>query len=132
MADNMLIDGLIKFCDEKSKNIKLKAEPQVFVEIKQALGELKEIRKGIKEIPVATIKISKEDMQKIVDEKVAQIELDIQGIRAEAIDEFVERLRMNTSEYEVMDGFGAIEEIVDAVDIDTIFEIAEQLKAGGK
>lgn len=41
MADNMLIDGLIKFCDEKSKNIKLKAEPQVFVEIKQALEELK-------------------------------------------------------------------------------------------
>lgn len=41
MADRMLIDGLIKFCDEKSKNIKLKAEPQVFVEIKQALNELK-------------------------------------------------------------------------------------------
>lgn len=41
MADSMLIDGLIKFCDEKSKNIKLKAEPQVFVEIKQALEELK-------------------------------------------------------------------------------------------
>lgn len=41
MADSMLIDGLIKFCDEKSKNIKLKAEPQVFIEIKQALEELK-------------------------------------------------------------------------------------------
>ena len=41
MADKMLIDGLIKICDEKSKNIKLKAEPQVFVEIKQALEELK-------------------------------------------------------------------------------------------
>lgn len=41
MADSMLIDGLIKFCDEKSKNIKLKAEPQVFVEIRQALEELK-------------------------------------------------------------------------------------------
>lgn len=44
MADNMLIDGLIKFCDEKSKNIKLKAEPQVFIEIKQALEELKEYK----------------------------------------------------------------------------------------
>lgn len=44
MADNMLIDGLIKFCDEKSKNIKLKAEPQVFVEIKQALEELKVLK----------------------------------------------------------------------------------------
>lgn len=44
MTDNMLIDSLIKFCDEKSKNIKLKAEPQVFVEIKQALEELRIIK----------------------------------------------------------------------------------------
>ena len=44
MADRMLIDGLIKFCDEKSKNIKLKAEPQVFIEIKQALEELKALK----------------------------------------------------------------------------------------
>ena len=44
MADNMLIDGLIKFCDEKSKNIKLKAEPQVFIEIKQALEEFKDLK----------------------------------------------------------------------------------------
>ena len=118
----MLIDGLIKFCDEKSKNIKLKAEPQVFVEIKQALGELKEIRKGIKEIPVATIKISKEDMQKIVDEKVAQIELDIQGIRAEAIDEFVKRLK---------EKYGCLG-YIDEIKFEEVDKIAEQMKAGGK
>ena len=47
MADNMLIDGLIKFCDEKSKNIKLKAEPQVFIEIKQALEELKTLKEFV-------------------------------------------------------------------------------------
>lgn len=123
MADKMLIDGLIKFCDEKSKNIKLKAEPQVFVEIRQALEELKELRKGIKEIPIATIKISKEDMQKMVDEKVAQIELDIQGIRAEAIDEFVSAL---------------VPRLTDAIyprDVEgmtnLINDVAEQMKAGG-
>ena len=44
-------------------------------------------------IPIATIEFSKEDMQKIVDEKVAQIELDIQEIRAKAIDEFAEKLK---------------------------------------
>ena len=44
MADNMLIDGLIKFCDEKSKNIKLKAEPQVFIEIREALLQLKVLK----------------------------------------------------------------------------------------
>lgn len=47
MADSMLIDGLIKFCDEKSKNIKLKAEPQVFIEIKQALEEFKALKKEV-------------------------------------------------------------------------------------
>lgn len=121
MADSMLIDGLIKFCDEKSKNIKLKAEPQVFVEIKQALEELKELRKGIKEIPIATIKISKEDMQKIVDEKVAQIELNIQEIRAKAIDEFAERLK---------EKYGCLG-YIDEIKFEEVDKIAEQMKAGG-
>ena len=44
MTENMLIDGLIKFCDEKSKNIKLKAEPQVFIEIREALLQLKVLK----------------------------------------------------------------------------------------
>lgn len=35
------IDEAIQFCKEKSKNIKLKAEPQVFVEIAEKLEELK-------------------------------------------------------------------------------------------
>lgn len=129
MADKMLIDGLIKFCDEKSKNIKLKAEPQVFIEIKQALEELKELRKGIKEIPIATIKISKEDMQKIVDEKVAQIELDIQKIRAKAIDGFAERMKdfiaKNVEDAEMSN------DLCCEINQSEVDEIAEQLKAGG-
>lgn len=44
-------------------------------------------------LPIATIEFSKEDMQKIVNEKVAQIELDIQEIRAKATDEFAKRLK---------------------------------------
>lgn len=124
MADSMLIDGLIKFCDEKSKNIKLKAEPQVFVEIKQALEELKELRKGIKEIPIATIKFSKEDMQKIVNKKVVQIDLDIQEIRTKAIDEFASILipRLTDAIYQ-----NDVESMTNLIN-----EIAEQLKAGGK
>ena len=35
------VDEAIRFCKEKSKNIKLKAEPQVFVEIAEKLEELK-------------------------------------------------------------------------------------------
>lgn len=46
----MTLDEQIAFCEEKSKNIKLKAEPQVFIDIKACLEELKEIRGCISEI----------------------------------------------------------------------------------
>lgn len=46
----MTLDEQIAFCEEKSKNIKLKAEPQVFIDIKECLEELKEIRGCISEI----------------------------------------------------------------------------------
>ena len=131
MADRMLIDGLIKFCDEKSKNIKLKAEPQVFIEIKQALEELKELRKGIKEIPIATITIDKEDLQRMVDEKIGEVELDIQKIRAKAIDEFTHQLKENLnqefpSNYESTRPYFSLENARLIVD-----DVAEQMKAGG-
>ena len=35
----MTIDDAIKFCEEKSENIKLKTEPQTFVEIANYLKE---------------------------------------------------------------------------------------------
>ena len=37
----MTLDEQISFCEEKSKNIKLKAEPQTFVDIKNSLEKLK-------------------------------------------------------------------------------------------
>lgn len=46
----MTLDEQIAFCEEKSKNIKLKAESQVFIDIKACLEELKEIRGCISEI----------------------------------------------------------------------------------
>lgn len=81
------IDEAIKFCHEKSENIKLKAEPQTFIDIALLLEELKELRKGKREIPIATVKFNKEDLQELVDEKVKEIELDIQAIRNKAIDD---------------------------------------------
>ena len=86
-------------------------------------GHDRELRvKTLKEmgnvLPIATIKFSKEDMQKIVDEKVAQIELDIQEIRNQAIDEFAHRIRSKV-----------MAEIDDCADeLDWIDEIAEQMK----
>ena len=37
----MTLDEQISFCEEKSKNIKLKAKPQTFVDIKNSLEKLK-------------------------------------------------------------------------------------------
>ena len=79
-------------------------------------------------LPIATIEFSKEDMQKIVDEKVAQIELDIQGIRAKTIDEFVKKICEKYTEKESKGNYRQYccnikQELAD---------IAEQLKAGEK
>ena len=40
----MTIDEAIAFCYEKSNNIKLKAEPQVFIQLEELLEELKKRR----------------------------------------------------------------------------------------
>lgn len=42
----MTIDEQIAFCEEKSKNIKLKAEPQTFVGIAESLKRLKEYERS--------------------------------------------------------------------------------------
>ena len=110
MADNMLIDGLIKFCDEKSKRIKLKAEPQVFVEIKQALEELKAIKQWKSDVMEGFCKYDASSFEEIV-----------VNARAKAIDEFAERLHLKITA-----------EIDDCADeLEWIEEIAEQMKAGG-
>ena len=99
----------------------------------QALKEIREYRElgtieelqELKEknvIPIATIKFNKEDMQEIVDEKVAQIELDIQEIRNKAIDEFAERVKNLIREWYKACPFGY-------ADID---EIAEKMKGGAE
>ena len=48
-----------------------------------------------------------------------------------AIDDFAEILFFNTSEFEVMNGFGEIEDRVNAIEIKKVYEIAQQLKDGG-
>ena len=40
----MTLDEQISFCEEKSKNIKLKTKPQTFVDIKNGIEKLKELR----------------------------------------------------------------------------------------
>lgn len=111
MADKMLIDGLIKFCDEKSKNIKLKAEPQVFVEIKQALEELKAIKQWKSDVMEGFCKYDASSFEEIV-----------VNARAKAIDEFAERLK---------EKYGCLG-YIDEIKFEEVDKIAEQMKAGGK
>lgn len=79
-------------------------------------------------LPIATIEFSKEDMQKMVDEKVAQIELDIQEIRNKAIDEFAEQIKelfkYESAWYKTMYHQRLV------IDIDKIDEVAQHMKAG--
>lgn len=120
MADNMLIDGLIKFCDEKSKNIKLKAEPQVFIEIKQALEELKAIKQWKSDVMEGFCKYDASSFEEIV-----------VNARAKTIDEFARQLKESLnqefpSNYESTKPFFALENARLIVD-----DVAEQMKAGG-
>lgn len=75
MTDELL-KGLYKFCDEKSKNIKLKAEPQVFVELCNALEELKELRKfkdWFYDLGKLYSEIRQEERNKAIDDAINEI-----------------------------------------------------------
>lgn len=65
----------------------------------------------------ATITINNEALQKMVDEKVKEIEFDIQGIRNKAIDDFAEKVK------EIYP-FTILE-------LEELDKVAEQLKEGG-
>lgn len=78
-----------------------------------------EVKENNKQL-VCEIKIDTEMMRKIIDEKMTQIELDIQEIRAKAIDEFAEKVIAKYEELPTTLGY--TEEIVR--------EIAEQMKGG--
>lgn len=86
-------------------------------------GHDRELRaKTLKErervLPIANIVIKKETLQKVANEMIERIELDIQEIRNQAIDEFAERLK------EKYGCFGYIDEIK----FEEVDEIAEQMK----
>ncbi len=65
-------------------------------QIAEWLEELKALRQNKKCIPFATIQIDKKYLQKIVDEKLKSIELDIQAIRNKAIDDVMEKCEIQS------------------------------------
>ena len=78
-------------------------------------------------LPIATIEFSKEDMQKIVDEKVAQIELDVQGIRAEAIDELKNKVCIHFADWKYSEDDKCVKDIIEWAS-ESVEEIAEQMR----
>lgn len=98
---------------------------------KKALLKLKEYEDAEEQCllhknPFVTIKFSKEDMQEIVNEKVKEIELDIQAIRNNAIDDFVEKIQ-----WEYLNGCGIKQREIEFL-VNISNEVAEKLKDGGK
>lgn len=98
-------------------------------------GHDRELRaKTLKErervLPIANIVIKKETLQKVANEMIERIELDIQEIRNQVIDEFAEQMQEKVESFQAeINGIRA-----DLLTLDYfsefVFEIAEQMKAG--
>lgn len=114
----MTIDEVIKFCNEKSKNIKLKVEPQVFIDIADWLELLKWYQQGMEDIPSESGVLPK-DVYRAGYNK--------------AIDDFAEKLSDECFEQSMTVVFeNRVKADVLTLDglTEIIFEIAQQLKDG--
>lgn len=102
----MTIDEAIAFCNEKASNIKLKAEPEVFIQIAERLEELKRFKKDMFSAN-----------EQIKDLMSAEADKTLQAYKCgynKAVDDFAELIHKKLCIY------------------DTIDDLAEQLKAGAR
>lgn len=83
-------------------------------------------------IPIATIKINKEDLQKIVDEKMKDyettIEYNVKAIRSKAIDELKNEVIMHFTDWKSSEDDKWIKDIIELAS-ESVEEIAEQMKS---
>lgn len=117
----MTIDEAIKFRDEKSKNIKLKAEPQVFIQLAEWLEELKANKDTSAEIYESGYKRGyREGYTKAVDDFADRLSkyLDVEN----ATKYGNENAEQQIKSYDTLMKY----EIAWAID-----DVAEQLKGGG-
>lgn len=92
------------------------------IRLMDTLSEYEDLKEKEKCIPFATIQIDKNYLQKIVDEKLKSIELDIQAIRNKTVDDFAGKLK---TEYKNALSIQAIEKETAYFAID---KVAEQMK----
>ena len=107
----MTLDEAIEFCNEKSKNIKLRTEPKTFEQIAEWLEELR-ILKSLKNCSFMTI-----------GKTVEQFE---QEIRCKAIDDFLEKIQ-----WEYLNSCGIEQKEIEFL-IAVSSQVAEQLKRGDR
>lgn len=69
-----------------------------------------------KVLPIANVTFNKEDMQKMVDEKVKAIEIDIQAIKNETLNNLVEELEKVPTEYSHEEYNKAIRDVIKFVE----------------
>lgn len=111
------IEEAIAFCYEKSNNIKLKAEPEVFVQLAEWLEELKDYRDKNKMV----VRVDCENMDNIRD-KIEELSKYEESQYNKALDDFVKfasdmpTVEAEDGEYRPM----------------SLEEIAEQLNVGGE
>ena len=110
------IDEAIAFCIEKSNNIKLKAEPEVFIQLAEWLEELKNYRDKNKMV----VRVDVENMDSIRD-KIEELSKYAESQYNKAVDDFV-RLASDMPTVEEEDG---------EIRPMRLEEMAKQLKAGG-
>ena len=127
----MTIDEAIAFCYEKSNNIKLKAEPEVFIQLADWLEELKDYRDKNKMV----VRVDVENMDSVKD-KIDKLSKYSESQYNKAIDDFAEKLNTKCDGM-IKDKWNSNVAPVSWAEAyadfkDDIDEIAEQLKAGGK
>ena len=71
---------------------------EVIQEYKEEAEEQRKVAKSLnaEDIPFATIQFDRNYLQKIVDEKLKSIELDIQAIRNKAVDDVMEKCEIQS------------------------------------
>lgn len=105
--ERLTIEEAIAFCHEKSNNIKLKAEPQVFIQLAERLEELKVYKKN-------------SDIYPICDTYCSYLAEEFENGYNKAIDDFVNACKQDI----LCQTFG--------LHANGIERIAEQLKRGGE
>lgn len=123
IKDHMAFIGFSEYREALKMAIQALEEIQEY----RVIGTVEECRKHKKGCCIATVTFDESQMQEIIDKKIKEFELDIQKIRAKAIDEFADKIK---TELDIRFAFAGLEtkfKVFKAID-----EIAVQMKGGAE